>query len=138
MLESETYVGGHVESLVSGVFRSDLDLKFDVVPTKVEALIQEVDQIIQFFAETEARCNVADILNYAEVRAAIIERLVDLKETPHRIEKPLIYHVDVASMYPNIILTNRLQPTAIVDDATCAVCIHNRPGERHSSGYDLQ
>ena len=22
--------------------------------------------------------------------------------------KPLIYHVDVASMYPNIILTNRL------------------------------
>jgi DNA polymerase epsilon subunit 1 len=29
---------------------------------------------------------------------------------------PLIYHVDVASMYPNIILTNRLQPVAVVDD----------------------
>lgn len=28
---------------------------------------------------------------------------------------PLIYHLDVAAMYPNIILTNRLQPMAIVD-----------------------
>ncbi len=31
-------------------------------------------------------------------------------------ELPLIYHIDVAAMYPNIILTNRLQPVAIVDD----------------------
>lgn len=27
---------------------------------------------------------------------------------------PLIYHLDVAAMYPNIILTNRLQPSSIV------------------------
>lgn len=30
--------------------------------------------------------------------------------------KPLVYHVDVAAMYPNIILTNRLQPVSIVND----------------------
>ncbi len=29
---------------------------------------------------------------------------------------PLVYHLDVAAMYPNIILTNRLQPVAIVDE----------------------
>ena len=29
-------------------------------------------------------------------------------------EVPLIYHLDVAAMYPNIILTNRLQPSSIV------------------------
>lgn len=29
-------------------------------------------------------------------------------------------------MYPNIILTNRLQPSAIVDDATCAACDYNQ------------
>ena len=29
-------------------------------------------------------------------------------------------------MYPNIILTNRLQPSAIVDDATCAACDFNQ------------
>ena len=27
--------------------------------------------------------------------------------------------------YPNIILTNRLQPVAMVDKATCAACVHN-------------
>jgi len=30
-------------------------------------------------------------------------------------------------MYPNIILTNRLQPSAIVDDAKCAACDFNKP-----------
>lgn len=38
---------------------------------------------------------------------------------------PLIYHLDVAAMYPNIILTNRLQPSAIVTDAECAACTYN-------------
>jgi DNA polymerase epsilon subunit 1 len=30
-------------------------------------------------------------------------------------------------MYPNIILTNRLQPPAIVNEQTCATCVHNKP-----------
>lgn len=47
----------------------------------------------------------------------------------HREEVPLIYHLDVAAMYPNIILTNRLQPTAIVGDQECAACDFNRPGK---------
>lgn len=42
---------------------------------------------------------------------------------------PLIYHLDVAAMYPNIILTNRLQPAAIVTDMDCAACEYNRPGK---------
>jgi DNA polymerase epsilon subunit 1 len=40
--------------------------------------------------------------------------------------KPLIYHLDVAAMYPNIILTNRLQPVAIVDNRICSGCLYNR------------
>ena len=40
-------------------------------------------------------------------------------------EEPLIYHLDVAAMYPNIILTNRLQPSAIVTDTECAACDYN-------------
>ena len=47
-----------------------------------------------------------------------------------RNEKPLIYHLDVAAMYPNIILTNRLQPSAIVTDAHCAACDYNRPSKQ--------
>jgi len=30
-------------------------------------------------------------------------------------------------MYPNIILTNRLQPPSLVDEATCAACDFNTP-----------
>lgn len=44
-----------------------------------------------------------------------------------RLERPLIYHLDVGAMYPNIILTNRLQPCAIVDETICAACDFNRP-----------
>jgi hypothetical protein len=42
-----------------------------------------------------------------------------------RTETPMIYHLDVAAMYPNIILTNRLQPSAVVTDAECAACDFN-------------
>lgn len=31
-------------------------------------------------------------------------------------------------MYPNIILTNRLQPPSIVNDEVCAACDYNKPG----------
>ena len=41
------------------------------------------------------------------------------------ISHPLIYHIDVASMYPNIILTNRLQPTAVVSPKVCSNCVFN-------------
>ena len=30
-------------------------------------------------------------------------------------------------MYPNIILTNRLQPCSMVNESICALCVHNRP-----------
>lgn len=32
-------------------------------------------------------------------------------------------------MYPNIILTNRLQPDALIDESMCAGCDFNRPGK---------
>ena len=32
LLESETYVGGHVEALEAGVFRSDIPIDFKLVP----------------------------------------------------------------------------------------------------------
>lgn len=39
LLESETYVGGHVEALEAGVFRSDINADFKVDPSAA----QEVD-----------------------------------------------------------------------------------------------
>lgn len=36
LLASETYVGGHVEALEAGVFRSDIPAQFKVVPSAVQ------------------------------------------------------------------------------------------------------
>lgn len=48
-----------------------------------------------------------------------------LRDTPKRQEKPVIYHLDVGAMYPNIILSNRLQPSAITTREICASCPYN-------------
>jgi DNA polymerase epsilon subunit 1 len=56
-----------------------------------------------------------------------LETLRDVR-SPHKHETfPLIYHIDVAAMYPNIILTNRLQPVSIVNDQVCSGCLFNQP-----------
>lgn len=36
LLESETYVGGHVEALEAGVFRSDISTDFKIVPSAIQ------------------------------------------------------------------------------------------------------
>ena len=36
LVASETYVGGHVEALEAGVFRSDIPTHFKIVPSAVQ------------------------------------------------------------------------------------------------------
>jgi hypothetical protein len=38
MLESETYIGGHVECLESGVFRSDIPTRFHLIPDAYQVI----------------------------------------------------------------------------------------------------
>ncbi|CAF2668118.1 unnamed protein product [Rotaria sp. Silwood2] len=70
------------------------------------------------------------IENLSEIKEDILQRLQHLKNVPKRLENPNIYHLDIGAMYPNIILTNRLQPSAIVDSTRCAQCDLNRPNAR--------
>ena len=51
----------------------------------------------------------SNLLLWMKVCEEINGQLAALRDTPNRLEKPMIYHLDVAAMYPNIILTNRLQ-----------------------------
>ncbi len=70
-----------------------------------------------------------DVTNYDEVKAEIQAALEVMRDNPKRTDNPLIYHLDVAAMYPNIMLSNRLQPDSMVDESVCAVCDYNRPGK---------
>jgi len=69
------------------------------------------------------------VTNYEEVKTEITSALELMRDNPKRIDNPLIYHLDVAAMYPNIMLSNRLQPDSMVDESVCAVCDYNRPGK---------
>ncbi|KAI9217507.1 hypothetical protein BC828DRAFT_408441 [Blastocladiella britannica] len=128
LLTSESYVGGHVEALEAGVFRADIPTAFKVDPDTVATLIEDLDRALEFTVRAEFQMDPAEIVNLAEVRAEICAKLEALRAEPNRTEEPLIYHLDVAAMYPNIILTNRLQPDAMVEAVDCAACDYNDPG----------
>ena len=129
LLESETYVGGHVESIEAGVFRSDIPVNFAMDTTAIDELIRDLDAALQFSITVEEKKSLDDVTNYEEVKAQIVEKLENLKQTPNRHERPSIYHLDVASMYPNIMTTNRLQPDSMIQESDCAACDFNRPGK---------
>lgn len=128
LLDSETYVGGHVESIEAGVFRADIPVDFAVDPAAVDELLRDLDAALEFIITVEKK-SLDDVTNYDDVRRQIASRLTELKETPNRHERPLIYHLDVASMYPNIMTTNRLQPDSMISESDCAACDFNRPGK---------
>lgn len=92
-------------------------------------LINEIDHALQFSITVELQSSMSEITNYDQVKDSIVAALINLRDTPNRLETPSIYHLDVAAMYPNIILTNRLQPDAIVNEDICATCDFNEGPE---------
>ena len=92
-------------------------------------MIDELDAALTFFLSEEIKIPLEDVINYDIVKADIQASLEELRDNPLRTDKPLIYHLDVAAMYPNIMLSNRLQPDSVVDESVCAVCDFNRPGK---------
>ena len=129
LLESETYVGGHVESIEAGVFRADIPVNFAVETCALDELLKDLDAALKFCITVEEKKSLDDVTNYEEVKAQISQKLQILKDSPNRTERPLIYHLDVASMYPNIMTTNRLQPDSMITESDCAACDFNRPGK---------
>ena len=128
VLDSETYIGGFVEACESGIFRSDLPTEFYCNPQRTQSLIDNIDTVMKFVLQHELHTDLCDVTNYDDIKQSIITSLQQLLHKPKQTVKPLIYHLDVGAMYPNIILTNRLQPMAIVNESICASCDYNRPG----------
>lgn len=125
VLESETYIGGHVEAIRTGIYRSDLPLKFVIDPVTIGDLQESLDETLRFAITEENKLKMDDISNYDQIKDQISKELQALIDKPVLSEKPLIYHLDVSAMYPNIILTNRLQPHAVVTPEHCAACDFN-------------
>jgi DNA polymerase epsilon subunit 1 len=71
LLESETYIGGKVECLESGVYRSDIEYDFDLKPAAFQQLIDNIDRDLAFAIEVEAGKDRKDVVNYDEVCTCI-------------------------------------------------------------------
>ncbi|XP_011188337.1 DNA polymerase epsilon catalytic subunit 1 [Zeugodacus cucurbitae] len=130
VLDSETYVGGHVEALESGVFRADIPCRFRLDPNMVNKLKDNVTKVLVHAIEVEEGVPIDKVTNLEEVDKEITQALQGLHDIPNRLEQPVIYHLDVGAMYPNIILTNRLQPSAMVSETDCAACDFNKAGAK--------
>lgn len=68
LLESETYIGGKVECLETGVYRSDLEYDFDLKPSAFQELIDNIDRDLTFAVEVEGGHKRENVTNYDEVR----------------------------------------------------------------------
>ena len=55
LLDSETYVGGHVEALESGVFRSNIPCRFRLIPEAFDSLIDGIERTIKHAVEEEEK-----------------------------------------------------------------------------------
>lgn len=130
VLDQETYVGGHVEALESGVFRADIPCRFRLDPSVFDMLIDKSSEILKFAIEEEENVPMDTVTNLNEILEDVVKKLEALKADPYPSLSPLIYHLDVGAMYPNIILTNRLQPSAMVNEEICAACDFNVPGAK--------
>jgi len=67
LLEGETYIGGKVECLETGVYRSDIEYEFDLKPTAFQGLIDNIDRDLNFAIEVECGMEQKDVVNYDEV-----------------------------------------------------------------------
>ncbi|KAL8452745.1 hypothetical protein Emed_001309 [Eimeria media] len=118
----ESYVGGSVESLKCGI---DLEETFMLSPRAYASLLSNVDSVLSLWLASECRdssLTPASFLNWEENVKDIKDRLAALRDSPVLKARPLLLHLDVAAMYPNIILTHRLQPPAIKTQQQCREC----------------
>ena len=82
LLETETYVGGHVEALETGIYRADFDYAFKVDPATVQRLIDSVDKDLTFALEVEEGVDRSAVTNFDSVKGAIVEQLESLRDCP--------------------------------------------------------
>lgn len=80
MIESDTYIGGHVECLRQGVYRSDFPVKFKLEADRYDWLLERVEPIMDFALEIESGgLKKEDVENYDEIKTAISEQLEAIK-----------------------------------------------------------
>ncbi|KAK2196352.1 bifunctional DNA polymerase epsilon [Babesia duncani] len=133
LIYDNSYVGARVESLRCGLYRDDLKEKFKLDPLAYQQLLDELDETLLFWASKNLKIEMPldgtlDVFdkfeNFDQIYSEIKTQLEQLRDSPILETCPRIYHLDVGAMYPNIIISQRLQPTAIVNEQFCQSCAY--------------
>ena len=99
LIDSETYVGAKVEALESGVFRSDIPVKFRLDVERLELLKEHVSEAMRHTLIAEMDVKVEDIVDFDTVCEQVEVGIDELIKNPVRHENPKIYHLDVGAMW---------------------------------------
>lgn len=78
-MDSETYVGGHVEAIESGVFRSDIPCRFRLVPEAFQKLHDDVERCMKRAIEVEEKIPMDQVTNFDEVIVICISVMDNFK-----------------------------------------------------------
>ena len=79
----------------------------------------------------------ASFIDYEKNLKDMQDKLQQLQQHTVLHAKPLLLHLDVAAMYPNIILSQRLQPTAVKTPQQCAECPWKDRGNKSAAPADV-
>lgn len=64
-------------------------------PEAIDTLLENVDKALKHAIEVEEGIPLDTVTNFEAVSRDVKEKLIDLKNTPNRMENPVIYHLDV-------------------------------------------
>lgn len=79
VLIQETYIGGHVEALESGIFRADIPCRFRLVTSAIDSLIEQVPKVVRHAIEVEEGIPMDLVTNFEEICSEVVEKLQGLK-----------------------------------------------------------
>lgn len=146
LLESETYIGGKVEAIESGVFRSDLPTRFKCKAAAYQGLIDCLDRDLSYAIKHDGGWELSDVANYEEVKAEIMQMLEALRDAPNRCACTSVTHTNSQDGKQQALLDSRSSTVLLADAAThhadklltlrfllcCCCCIntHTHTGRR--------
>jgi DNA polymerase elongation subunit (family B) len=131
------FEGAFVEAFNIGVFKDNCPIKITIKPAKLDTLQKKMKiAVLTEIKKMQSKGIVVD--NVSKYLASIDESFSKIRSKCKKKDSGdleyygliAIIHIDVASMYPNIIITYNLQPHGAVTQTMCDAChCHHSEGE---------
>jgi DNA polymerase epsilon subunit 1 len=122
-IKKKSYTGGDVELGEKGVFRVDFDWEIDLDPKRIRQIRDDAGIVVDMFCDRVYEETGKKVKNREQIKDIIRSKLEKMLAFGKKYRgKVLLWHIDVKAMYPNIILTYKIQKHAIVTEEICKHC----------------